>query len=396
MVQSWNHGGALGSASTRAALLLALSLLSLVLDPQHTLAGTDTTSPIATQVDAHDLRARGEAGDVEAQTAIGALILGKQIPGASESEGLGWIQRAADRGHGPAEFLIGVNFLSASPPDRAASAKWLTRSATHGCAGAAGILASSYLGDQDKAKNQAPGIRWLRYAAEHGDWMSQLLLGQAYWRGAMGLPVDKVEAFAWISVAIKEIESAPHAAAALASLESVSASLPKADMRSAQRRAASYQARYKSGSLTLCSDSFPAMPHPQIPARAETPLLDHVNPPYIVVTSTNALNDALANAKRQGKLAVVAVLADWAIAAKDMERETFRASVVEPLLKHIVLIKLDVTSNSDDVRRVLATFGVPGSPALLAFDRDGNEIRATRFLGYMPADRFVEWVNMLR
>jgi len=353
---------------------------------RHAWAEPFAESPTAITVDPNDLRTRAEAGDPEAQTTLGLLMMAQRVAGASESDGLGWIRSAAESGHAPAEFVLGTSLLS----DPTASAKWLTRSATHGCAGAAGILALSYLGDQP-----AFGSRWLRYAAEQGDRMSQIMIGQAYGRGAYGLSVDKINAFAWLTVGTLDLDlqNAPLLAAASFSLTEISAALSPDDLRAAQDRTALYRSRYANRTHPMCGDAFPPVQNGGRSMSGEAPPTRTADSPSVAVTSSAELKKVLASAKQQTKPAVVVTVAAWAIADRTMEQETFTEPSVVSLLKGVVFIMLDVTSNAEDIKRVLAGYGVNGAPAFLAFDRNGDEILSARSSGYMATPRFVEWLN---
>jgi len=54
-----------------------------------------------------------------------------------------------------------------------------------------------------------------------------------------------------------------------------------------------------------------------------------------------------------------------------------------------VLLQADVTANdADDKALMQERFGLPGPPAMLFFDANGEERRGWRLVGFVPADEF--------
>jgi len=52
------------------------------------------------------------------------------------------------------------------------------------------------------------------------------------------------------------------------------------------------------------------------------------------------------------------------------------------------LIQADVTKNDEYDKAMLKHFELFGPPAIILYDRDGEELTAGRVVGYMPADKF--------
>ena len=81
--------------------------------------------------------------------------------------------------------------------------------------------------------------------------------------------------------------------------------------------------------------------------------------------------------------------ADWCVACKEMERFTFTDPRVQALLRDTVLLRVDVTANSDEDQALLRRFELFGPPGTIFFDRNGKEIKAQRVVGYQPAEEFL-------
>ncbi|MBI2397151.1 MAG: protein-disulfide reductase DsbD [Xanthomonadales bacterium] len=105
-------------------------------------------------------------------------------------------------------------------------------------------------------------------------------------------------------------------------------------------------------------------------------------------SSNEALDAAIAAANASGKPVLFDFYADWCIECKRMERSTFRDPAVLAAAGEFVLIKADVTEQSEAHLALQQRFGIIGPPATLFFDRAGKEVRAERLIGYEEAAVF--------
>ena len=97
-----------------------------------------------------------------------------------------------------------------------------------------------------------------------------------------------------------------------------------------------------------------------------------------------------------GRSVLLDFYADWCVDCKRMERYTFPEPVVQSALGDTVLLKADVTANDAADRELMNHFGIFGPPATLFFGPDGDELRAYRLLGFVPAERFAAHVREAR
>jgi thiol:disulfide interchange protein DsbD len=89
-----------------------------------------------------------------------------------------------------------------------------------------------------------------------------------------------------------------------------------------------------------------------------------------------------------GRPVVLDFYADWCVSCKEMERFTFSDAAVAARLRQAVLLKADVTANTDSQRALLRRFRLFGPPGTLFLDAQGREIDGTRVIGFQSAQRF--------
>lgn len=111
------------------------------------------------------------------------------------------------------------------------------------------------------------------------------------------------------------------------------------------------------------------------------------------VKSIQDLDAAIARASRNGQPAMLDFYADWCIECLRMERNTFVEPQVQALLSEIHPLQADVTPNDEVDQALMSKFKVIGPPAILFFDRRGEEMPEYRLVGYFDADDFSEHLN---
>ena len=85
--------------------------------------------------------------------------------------------------------------------------------------------------------------------------------------------------------------------------------------------------------------------------------------------------------------------ASWCVACKELEEITFKDEEVIKKLQGFTLLKADVTVNSDEDKALQKMFGVVGPPALIFWDKDKNEVKSSKIVGYKNPKEFLEIVN---
>ncbi len=102
------------------------------------------------------------------------------------------------------------------------------------------------------------------------------------------------------------------------------------------------------------------------------------------------LQAEIAKASAAGKPVMLDFYADWCVSCKEMEKYTFADPAVQQALQGTLLLQADVTKNDAEDKALLKHFGLIGPPSILFFGPDGQERRAYRVVGFMPAEAFRE------
>ncbi len=105
------------------------------------------------------------------------------------------------------------------------------------------------------------------------------------------------------------------------------------------------------------------------------------------VATVAELDEALRTA---GKPVMLDFYADWCVSCKEMERYTFTDPRVAAQLRGMLLLKADVTANSEADRELLKRFRLFGPPGTIFFDAKGGEITQVRVIGFQKAERFLQ------
>jgi thiol:disulfide interchange protein DsbD len=107
------------------------------------------------------------------------------------------------------------------------------------------------------------------------------------------------------------------------------------------------------------------------------------------IKSLQDLEAELMQAGSNGKGAMLDFYADWCVECIRMEKNTFRDAGVRVQLGRLQLLQADVTANDDLDQELMKKFGIIGPPAILFFDRQGEEMRAYRLVGYFTPEKFI-------
>ncbi|MEK8032366.1 protein-disulfide reductase DsbD [Ideonella sp. DXS29W] len=94
--------------------------------------------------------------------------------------------------------------------------------------------------------------------------------------------------------------------------------------------------------------------------------------------------------QQAGRPVMLDFYADWCVSCKEMERFTFSDPMIQARLSKALLLKADVTANSEDDRALLKRFQLFGPPGTIFFDASGRESAGVRVVGFQNAERFAK------
>ena len=93
------------------------------------------------------------------------------------------------------------------------------------------------------------------------------------------------------------------------------------------------------------------------------------------------------------KIAMLDLYADWCVACKEFEHKTFADPQVQSALSDVLLLRVDMTNNSESNRTLMKALAVTGLPTIIFFNQQGEEIQAQRITGFLPAEAFMTTLN---
>ncbi|MBN2432121.1 MAG: thioredoxin family protein [Acidobacteria bacterium] len=102
------------------------------------------------------------------------------------------------------------------------------------------------------------------------------------------------------------------------------------------------------------------------------------------------LDQALADARAQGKPAVVDFTATWCNECKKLDKITFSDPRVQEEFRRFVLIKVDLTRASARNEQLQATYDIKGLPLIVFHDSAGRLLTAPQVVTFVEADEFLK------
>ena len=127
------------------------------------------------------------------------------------------------------------------------------------------------------------------------------------------------------------------------------------------------------------------------PSAIENKVVSHVE--FKKVKSEAELQQALSENNKS--LVMLDLYADWCVACKEFEKETFSDPSVQKAFGDMLLLQVDMTKNSEENRALMTKYKVLGLPTILFFNRDGKEIEGSRVNGFMPPVEFLQWIKKI-
>jgi len=100
-------------------------------------------------------------------------------------------------------------------------------------------------------------------------------------------------------------------------------------------------------------------------------------------------------AKHKGKKVLLDFGAEWCTSCKEFTEITFADKDVKEKMHEFVLIRADVTANTDKEKALSKKYGVFGPPAILFFDENSQLLKEKTIIGYEGPKEFLKDLNGL-
>jgi thiol:disulfide interchange protein DsbD len=111
---------------------------------------------------------------------------------------------------------------------------------------------------------------------------------------------------------------------------------------------------------------------------------------FIPVQTETEFSHALNLAQAQKKPVVLDVYADWCIACKQLDKTLFANHTVLDSLKNSLVLRLDLSKQTEENLALQKKLDIVGPPTLLFFDHEGVESKKFRLVGKIESDSFID------
>ncbi|SFV74927.1 Cytochrome c-type biogenesis protein DsbD, protein-disulfide reductase [hydrothermal vent metagenome] len=94
--------------------------------------------------------------------------------------------------------------------------------------------------------------------------------------------------------------------------------------------------------------------------------------------------------QNKGKKILLDFSAKWCVACKELDEVTFQNKEVKQKLQEFVLIRADITQNTQEEKTLSQKYNVFGPPVVLFFDENGKLLENKRVVGFIKPQQFLQ------
>lgn len=114
---------------------------------------------------------------------------------------------------------------------------------------------------------------------------------------------------------------------------------------------------------------------------------------FTIVHNIEDLNKQLSLARAANQPIVLDFYADWCASCVEMDKHVFNVTDVQQALNNFVLLRVDLSENTDADNEILKRFGVIAPPTVLFFNNAGQEVNSRRIVGELDKNEFLMRVD---
>ena len=113
------------------------------------------------------------------------------------------------------------------------------------------------------------------------------------------------------------------------------------------------------------------------------------------VKSLTELEDFIKVASNNEQISLLYFTADWCVSCRTLEKDTFNNQDFLNLLGAVNAMKVDVTENDLDDKKLMKKFNVFGPPTIVMISKTGNEVESSRKVGVISANELIREIEKL-
>ena len=114
---------------------------------------------------------------------------------------------------------------------------------------------------------------------------------------------------------------------------------------------------------------------------------------FLLVKSRSDLKEILR--LNSGKRIMLDFYAEWCVSCKEFDEVVLTDSGIKNLLSDVVMLRVDVTKNSDEDKALLRQFNLYGPPGIVFFGSKGIELSRLKVVGYKGVEAFSNIIKQL-